>query len=282
MLKLIIFIFMFASAGLIGSQLIPYLTNKFHRVQRKKVSQAETQLEEIFVLLPTKKLFLYYTLSPVILAAVAFFLFNKVIFVLIGLAAGFMVPELVIKRLETIRKQKFQNQLVDGLMTLSSALRGGLSLLQAMEVLTEEMPPPLNQEFSLVLRENKVGIPLEESLHRLNKRMQLDELELMVSSILVSRETGGDLTKVFSRLANTMRDKRKLKDQITTLTLQGKIQGVVMSILPIAFILWVLSTNKHHFDIMLSSDIGRMLLLAAAFLQAAGIFLIAKFSKIDF
>ena len=273
---------MFASAGLIGSQLIPYLTKKFHRVQRTKVSQAETQLEEIFVLMPTKKLFLYYTLSPVILAAVAFFLFNKVIFVLIGLAAGFIVPELVIKRLEAIRKQKFQNQLIDGLMTLSSALRGGLSLLQAMEVLTEEMPPPLNQEFSLVLRENKVGIPLEESLHRLNKRMQLDELELMVSSILVARETGGDLTKVFARLANTMRDKRKLKEQITTLTLQGKIQGVVMSILPIAFILWVITVNKHHFDVMLTSDVGRMLLLVAALLQAAGIFLIAKFSKIDF
>jgi tight adherence protein B len=151
-----------------------------------------------------------------------------------------------------------------------------------MEFLTEEMPPPLNQEFSLVLRENKVGIPLEESLNRLNKRMKLEELELLVSSILVARETGGDLTKVFSRLANTMRDKRKLKDQITTLTLQGKIQGVVMSILPIAFILWVLAVNKHHFDIMLRSDVGRMLLLAAGLLQLTGMFLMAKFSKIDF
>lgn len=273
---------MFASVGLIGSQLVPFLTNKFHRAQRKKVSQAETQLEDMFVMVPTSKLFLYYTLSPVILAAAAFFIFNKIAFVLIGMAAGFILPEVIIKRIEVTRKKKFQNQLVDALMTLSSALKGGLSLLQAMEVVVEEMPPPLNQEFSLVLRENKVGIPLEESLARLNKRTQSDDLELMVSSILVARETGGDLTKVFSRLAETMRAKRKLRDQITTLTLQGKIQGVVMSVLPIAFIGWVLTINRHHFDIMLQSDVGRMFLMAAAFLQILGIFLIIQFSKIDF
>jgi len=122
---------------------------------------------------------------------------------------------------------------------------------------------------------------LEESLNRLNKRVQLEELELMISSILVARETGGDLTKVFSRLANVMRDKRKLKEQITTLTLQGRIQGLVMSILPIAFIGWILTINRHHFDIMLASETGRILLMIAVFLQITGIFLINRFSKIN-
>lgn len=281
MLKFIIFIFMFASAGLIGSQVIPFLTKKFHRAQRKKVSEAETQLEEMFVVLPAKKLFLYYTLSPVVLAAAGLILFNKIVAVLIGLVIGFILPEIIIKKLEQARKKQFRNQLVDALMTMSSSFKGGLSLLQSMEVLIEEMPPPLSQEFSLVLRENKVGVPLEESLKRLNNRVQLEELELMVSSILVARETGGDLTKVFTRLANTMRDKRKLQEQITTLTLQGRIQGLVMSILPIAFILWVITINRHHFDIMLSSETGRMLLFIAAFLQVTGMVLINRFSKIN-
>lgn len=282
MLKFVIFIFMFASAGLIGSQLIPSLTKKFHRIQRKKVSEAETQLEEMFVLVPAKKLFIYYTLSPLILGIASFVLFNKIIAVLIGMVLGFILPEIIIKNLEGMRKKKFQTQLIDALMTLSSSFKGGLSLLQAMEVLVEEMPPPLSQEFSLVLRENKVGVPLEESLHRLNKRIELDELELMVSSILVARETGGDLTKVFGRLANAMRDKHKLKEHITTLTLQGRIQGLVMSILPIAFIMWVLTINKHHFDIMFSSETGRIMLMVAAFLQILGMVLIHKFSKINF
>ena len=235
----------------------------------------------MFVLVPTKKLFLYYTISPLVFAITGFIIFNKFFVVLIGLVLGFILPGLIIKNLEARRKKKFKTQLLDALMTLSSSFKGGLSLLQAIELLVEEMPPPISQEFSLVLRENKIGVSLEESLNRLNRRIALEELELVVSSILVSRETGGDLTKVFSRLANSMRDKRKIQEQIKTLTLQGRMQGFIMSFLPIAFTIWVVSINRHHFDVMFSSELGRMLLIAAVFLQIIGMFLIKKFSTIN-
>jgi len=158
---------------------------------------------------------------------------------------------MVIKIMEKKRVEKFAGQLVDGLMVISSALKGGLSLLQALEVLVEEMPPPISQEFGLILRENKIGLTLEESLRRLNGRLKLEELGLMINSVLVARETGGDLTKVFSRLATTIRDNRKLKENIRTLTLQGRLQGIIMSLLPFVFAWWVMTTNKEHFDIML-------------------------------
>lgn len=280
MLKLAIFLLIFCSMGLLCSQLIPFIIAKFHRLQTKKVSKAEKQLEEMFVLVPTQKLFLYYTLSPVILGVISFLVFNQLMAVLIGAGIGLVLPTFIIKRMEVLRKQKFQKQLVDALGILSSSLRGGLSFLQAIEVLVEEMASPIAQEFSLVLRENKMGLPLEESLTRLNKRMQIEELELMINSILVARETGGDLTKLFSRLSTTIRDNRKLKENIKTLTLQGRIQGVIMSFLPLAFIWWVLTFNRSHFDIMLQSDIGRMLLFIAAFLQIVGMLLIKKFSTI--
>ena len=78
----------------------------------------------------------------------------------------------------------------------------------------------------------------------------------------------------------TIRDNRKLKESIKTLTLQGRLQGAIMSLLPILFVIWVLSVNKHHFDIMLTSDTGRMLLVLAVILQVVGMFLIRKFSTI--
>ena len=152
--------------------------------------------------------------------------------------------------------------------------------MQGFEVLVEEMPAPMSEEIGLVVRENKMGIPLEESLVRLNKKMNMEELGLIVNALLVSRETGGELTKVFSRLSVTIRDNRKLKDSIKTLTLQGRMQGAIMSFLPIVFVAWVLSTNKHHFDIMMNSDLGRMLLIAAVVLQIVGMILIKKFSTI--
>ena len=279
-LKLSILILAFGSVYLIAQQIIPFITQRLYRVQAQKVSQAEQQLEQMFVAVKREKLFLYYTLSPLMLAGATFFLFNQPIIAFVGGLLGFALPAFIVKQMEHRRKQRFQGQLVDGLMVISSSLKGGLSFLQAIEVLVEEMPAPISQEFGLILRENKMGLTLEDSLKRLNTRMNLEELSLMVNSILVARETGGDLTKVFSRLSTTIRDNHKLKESIRTLTLQGRMQGIIMSILPFVFVWWVLTFNREHFNVMLNTDKGRMLLLVAAVLQVTGMILMRKFSII--
>lgn len=279
-LKLVILILSFASIYLIAHQIVPLITERLQRIQAKKVSEAEKQLDEMFVHVKREKLFLFYTLSPLVLAGIVLVLFNQLALALIAGAVGLILPALILKLMEQKRRHKFSNQLVDGLMMISSALKGGLSLLQAIEVLVEEMPAPISQEFGLILRENKIGLSLEDSLKRLNERMKLEELGLMINSILVARETGGDLTKVFSRLSTTIRDNHKLKENIRTLTLQGRLQGVIMSVLPFMFISWVLGFNRHHFDIMFNTEQGRTLLLIAVTLQVVGMFLINKFSRI--
>ena len=197
-----------------------------------------------------------------------------------GVLVRLVVPLLGLRVMAMQRRAKLESQLVDAVMILSSSLKGGLSLVQSIEVLVEEMGAPISQEFGVILRENKMGITLEESLTRLHERLKIEELTYLVGSLLVARETGGDLTKVLSRLATTIRDNRRLKDSIKTLTLQGKLQGIIMSALPFFFVAWVLSFNKGHFDIMFSTEIGRMLLIAALFLQIIGMFLIKIFSTI--
>ncbi|MFA5144936.1 MAG: type II secretion system F family protein [Candidatus Omnitrophota bacterium] len=279
-LQLLILILLFASVYLIAQPIIPFVTDKLQRAQAKKVSQAEKQLDEMFLLVKREKLFLYYTLSPVVLAGLAMLLFHQVVIAVIAGAVGFLLPAFVIKQMEIQRKEKFLNQLVDGLMIVSSSLKGGLSFIQAIEVLVEEMPPPISQEFGLILRENKIGLTLEDSLKRLNDRLKMNELGLVINSILVARETGGDLTKVFSKLCSTFRDNHKLKENIRTLTLQGRLQGIIMSVLPIVFVWWVLTFNRQHFDIMLNTEQGRMLLLVAVVLQIVGVLLIRKFSMV--
>ena len=125
-----------------------------------------------------------------------------------------------------------------------------------------------------------MGVSMDESLRRLYDRMKIEELGFLVSSLLVAREAGGDLTKVLSRLATTIRDNSKLKEKVKTLTLQGRMQGIIMSVLPILFIGWVITFNRNHFDVMLNSDTGRLLLIVAAVLQIVGMILIYRFSKI--
>jgi len=280
MLRIVIYIAVFCSVGMGFLLLLPLIADLLAKMHSKRLHNLEKQLEDMFLWEEIKKLSIYYTFFPVVLGLILFLIFRNWIFTTAGVVVGFLLPPFAIRFLQGWRKHKLKTQLLDTIMYLTSSLKGGLSFLQALEILVEEMPAPISQEFSLVLREHKMGVALEESLSRLSKRMRIEELDLMINSLLVAREMGGDLTRVLSRLSDTIRDNQKLKENIATLTMQGKIQGAIMSILPIIFVIWVLTFNKGHFDIMLSTEIGRSLLFLCAILQVIGMFLIHKFSKL--
>lgn len=172
-------------------------------------------------------------------------------------------------------------QLVDGLMIMNSCLKGGLTLVQSFEVLADEMSPPISQEIALLNREVKVGVTLEEALTRLDKRMPSEEMTLVSSAILVARETGGDLTKVFSRLIDTIRDRLKLKELVSTLTLQARLQAIIISLLGPIFFFVVKKMKPDHFDIMWQDEVGRIFLGLAVLLQIIGFILIIIFGRVE-
>ena len=277
---ILISIFIMASVILISWSVFPFFLKLIEGWRQKKEVKVAKQMDDMFYDKSPKVIVRLYFILPIVFGAAGYFIFQSFIAGIVGAVLGLAIPNLMLKMRLARRKQKFNDQLLDAITMLSSCLKGGLSLLQGFEVLVEEMPAPMSQELGLLLKENKMGVPFEESLIRLNKRMDIEELGLVVNALLVARETGGELTKVFSRLTVTIRDNRKLKESIKTLTLQGRLQGAIMSCLPILFVIWVISVNKHHFDIMLTSDTGRMLLVLAAVLQVVGMFLIRKFSTI--
>ncbi|MCK9431146.1 MAG: type II secretion system F family protein [Candidatus Omnitrophica bacterium] len=268
------------SVILIALSLFPFFVQTIQSWQQKKEAVIAKEMDKMFYNKSPKNIAMLYFVLPFVLGLVGYIILQSLVVAIIGGLIGLAIPNFILKMRYKNRIQKFNSQLLDAINMLSSCLKGGLSLLQGFEVLVEEMPAPMNQEIGLVVRENKMGIPLEESLVNLNKRMNIEELSLVINALLVSRETGGELTKVFSRLSVTIRDNRKLKENIKTLTLQGRLQGMIMSFLPIVFVIWVLSVNKNHFDIMLKSDMGRMLLIAAVILQIVGMVLIKMFSTI--
>jgi tight adherence protein B len=282
---LLIFLFVFISVFILTyffvARVIPTFFNKYTKWQEKRVSKVTDKLEDSFIFLEQKKV-AFLTISPLVFAAIGFVLFRTVLGLIVGFLLGLSAPGIATKIIRQRRLRAFEAQLVDSLMILSSSLKGGLSLIQAIETLCEEMPPPISQEFSLVLQENRWGVSLEESLRKLRKRLPLESVNLLVSSVLVARETGGELTKVFSRLTETIRDNLKLKEKIYTLTLQGRLQGIIMSILPIGFAFFILRQNPDHFNIMWENELGRKLLIIAVGLQVFGIFLIKKISTFKF
>ena len=235
----------------------------------------------MFVFVKKKTVLRLYIIVPMVMGLSSYFIWKNWWAPLIAAILGAIFPLWLVNFLDKRRRKKFVGQLVDGLMVMNSCLKGGLTLIQSFEVVAEEMSPPLGQEISLLNREIKVGVTLEEALIRLNNRMSSEEMTLVSSAILVARETGGDLTKVFTRLVETIRDRLKLKEMVATLTLQARLQCIIISLLGPVFFFIVKKIKPDHFDIMWQNELGRILLLIALVLQIVGFIMIVIFSKVE-
>ena len=117
-------------------------------------------------------------------------------------------------------------------MNLSNSLRAGFSLTQALELIHREMPNPMAQEIRLVCQELRLGVPLEDALNNLYKRMPSEDLDLMVTAIAIIRDVGGNLTEIFDNIAHLIRERQRIQGKIRTLTAQGRFQALIMCLLP--------------------------------------------------
>lgn len=276
-------ILLFVSFGYLAYLMIPFFLGKYSTLQQKRLDKASAKLDRMFVVTQGNKMLPFFTATPLVLGVIGFLAFRDIPIIggLTGLAVGFIIPAIVMKNLALLRRLKFQGQLVDALMILSSALKAGMSLNQSFEILVEEMPAPMGEEFALVIRENSMGVPLDECLDHLRRRMPLDDLGLITAAVSVARETGGNLTEIFAQLVSTIRDKIKLERKVRALTVQGRLQGLIMSILPIAFALFVKTINPETFSVMLNSSLGQTMLVYAACSEIIGVVLIKKLSKVE-
>lgn len=280
-LKVIIFIITFGAVFYLVNLFYPYFQRAMDDAQLKRVKDIAPRVDRMFVDISFQKLLLLDFLSPIVCGSIAFFIVHNLWFTLSGVAIGLIIPAIVVKQLERLRRQKFAAQIVDGLLILSSSLKAGLSLMQSFETLVEEMPAPISQEFGLAMRQMQMGVSLEQAIGDMKKRMQLDELDLVVTAMLVARESGGDLTITFSRVITTIQERNKLIGRVKALCIQGKLQGVIMSLLPILFALFVYKMTPGFFDIFFTDNIGKFLFGYAIVSEILGIFFIRKLSKVD-
>jgi tight adherence protein B len=152
---------------------------------------------------------------------------------LLAAVAGAVMPRVTWAVLRKRRMDKLIVQLPDGLTMMAGAMRAGAGLQAALELVVKETPAPLSQEFSVLLREQRLGLPLEESLRGLSERLKLEDVNLFVSALTIAKEVGGNLSEILERLASTLRSKAVMEGKIKALTSQGKLQGIVVGLLPI-------------------------------------------------
>jgi len=279
LLNLLIYLAVFSAVMIFSYYLLPLIAQKIGEKHEGKLNKISQELRGLFIDISSHKLKILCLLIGVGGGILGFILF-KFIGLAVAVILAFLFPLFLTKFNRGARKRKFSEQLADAIMVLKSGLKAGLSFNQALEMVTQDMPPPICQEFSLVTREIKMGLSLEDALCHLDKKLNIEEFSFVTSAILVAHKVGGNFPLVLDKLISTLRDRARLRENIRTYTLQGRAQGYIISFIPLVFLGIVLKQNPRHFDIMLSTDIGKALLTAAVILNIVGLFFIMKMSKI--
>jgi len=283
----IILIFVFISVLLFALEGIRVFGKQYSAYEDRYLSKASGALEEMFLFLPPEQVLYLTFVSIVVMALIGLFATMStpfpvpVIVTIIGGVIGFFIPRIILNIMSKKRLEKFEHQMVDGLVVISSALKAGFSFMQAIDRLVKEMPAPISQEFGLVIRENRLGVPLDEALTHMTERVESEDLALVVTSVHVSRQVGGNLAEVFDRIAETIRERFKLEGKMKSLTSQGKMQGIIVGLLPIALGVLFYIVDPEMMRPMFTTIYGWVGLLAIAILEVIGGFLIKKIITID-
>ena len=275
---LIIYGLTFSSAGLLALTLFPEAQARV-AAYLESVRKSHEDLADLFIMLPRRRLLAFYIAAPFGLMLIAWLVFPRLIVLPVGLALGLVLPRLFVRVAEYRRRVRFQAQLVDALLVLNSSLKAGLSILQSFEVLAEEALAPMTEEIGLVLKEVRMGLALDEAMKRLKKRNPLDELNLVVTAVLVARETGGDITNVFTQLIETIRDRQKLRERLKTLTVIPRLQGWIMAVIPVVFAMFVTGVDQKYFDRFTHDPLGQLLAVIAGVAWLLSLVLIMWFSR---
>ncbi|MBR6905976.1 MAG: type II secretion system F family protein [Selenomonadaceae bacterium] len=211
----------------------------------------------------------------------AFLLTWKPVMALVGAGGAALFCMLYLRIYISRRQAAFLNQLGDTLVMVSNALRAGFSFMQAMELISKEMQPPIGVEFQKVINEMNLGATLETAMENMGRRMQSSDFDLVVTAVLIQRQVGGNLSQVLDSISNTINERIRMRNEISSLTAQGKLSGLIVGVIPIFIAFFIWSNNPDYFQPMLDSPTGRGLLVGAVVLELVAIIIIRRIIDID-
>ncbi|OGF48033.1 MAG: hypothetical protein A2452_04580 [Candidatus Firestonebacteria bacterium RIFOXYC2_FULL_39_67] len=209
-------------------------------------------------------------------------LISNLLFAFIISALVFGLPKFLEYRKKQLINDKFRSQLLDGVELIAGSLRSGMTFQQAVAYLVKELPQPLAGEFKEVQDKIMLGSNVEKALIELSQKHKDDNLELFVTSVIISREAGGNLAEVLSKVSENMRENARLEGQIKTLTSQGKLSGIIVGALPFVLLFFLSLIDRDLILPMFNTVLGMLLMIAALTMELIGAFFIRKITKIDF
>ena len=220
-------------------------------------------------------------LSAALSFVIAYILLQKVY--VAGLVAIFvMMMEWVYVLIRTQRREAaFRNQLGDCLTMVANAMRAGFSFMQAMDLISKEMEPPISDEFKHVMRDISLGTSMERALEDMDKRVGSPDFSLVVTAVLIQQQVGGDLARILDTISDTIQDRIRMRREVHTLTAQGRISGWVLAALPVGMCILLNVLSPGYLDPLFKERIGQMAIGAAIVLILIGFFVIQRIVDIE-
>lgn len=195
---------------------------------------------------------------------------------------GFAAPPFLVRRSRKKRQEEFNKQLGESIVIMVNCIKAGFTFQQAMESIASEMQPPISTEFKRTLREIHYGIPQTDALKHMVDRVKNKDLDLLVSAVLTSAQVGGNLSEILEVIAETVRDRIKIKDEVRVLTSSGRSSGMIIGLLPVFIILMLMVINPAYFLTFYESQIGKLMIALSVVLEITGFAIINKIVDIQY
>lgn len=248
---------------------------------RHLASEVEQSLADVFVFVNRQKAAAATLSATVVLPVLVFALSGSVLVALASLPLVWFVPRKVLAWMRTRRILTLERQLSDMLLMIAGALRAGASLPIALESGVQESAPPISQEFDLLLREIRLGIDLDIAMRNIEKRIPVPDFMMVTAAVTISREVGGNLAEALESVARTLRDKLQMEGKIRALTSQGRMQGIVMTCLPLFLMMVLRAMEPVAMAPLFTTPIGWGTLAVIAVMEFLGYQSIVRIVRIN-
>jgi len=216
-------------------------------------------------------------MSGVVFAALT----RSTIWGIIGFVAVLAIAILYVNLVAARTTKRFEEQLPDTLNLISTSLRAGYSLLQAVEAVGEEAPDPTRREFGRAMAEIRLGKNMDDALTGIATRMASQDFDWTVMAIGIQREVGGNLAEVLQTTSETMVHRNRLRREMKALTAEGRISGIVLAIMPFGLFAFIYLTNPDYLEPLLTSTVGLIVLAGGGVFIGIGIFWMSRIVKVD-
>ncbi|WGS54602.1 type II secretion system F family protein [Paraburkholderia sp. D15] len=248
---------------------------------RQMAGEIESSLADAFVFVNRQKAAAWSMVVMIALPLVAFLLSRSILIALACVPVAMLLPKKYLARMRRKRIEALERQLPDALLMMSGALRAGASFPSALEAVVHESSAPISQEFDLLMREIRLGIDMDIAMRNVEKRIPIPDFLMMTAAVSIAREVGGNLAEALESVARTLREKIQMDGKIKALTSQGRMQGIVMTCLPLFLMLVLRFMEPKAMAPLFNEPVGWATLTVIGVMELLGYVSISKITNID-